>query len=64
MWRNCEGIEDFYYGYMEGIRFINKINELYHKDISLHVIGENQTIRKLAKYIEALNEENYLTITI
>ena len=46
------------------IRFINKINELYHKDISLHVIGENQTIRKLAKYIEGLNEENYLTITI
>lgn len=20
MWRNCEGIEDFYYGYMEGMR--------------------------------------------
>ena len=46
------------------IRFINKINELYHEEISLHVIGENQTIRKLAQYIEGLNEENYLTITI
>ena len=42
------------------IRFINKINELYHEEISLHVIGENQTIRKLAQYIEGLNEENYL----